>query len=172
MHKITVILIAIGMIGLPNFVFMFLGIFVYGPNVDPWFNSLVHPDAMPPNWVLPFVWVILYFAMGFASFLVWSGAFNADALESPMSHRRKSLVGLGAYSLQLLLNWLWLPVFFAWHEMLASLVVMAVLDVVVVVTLVIFVQVRWLAALVFTPYLVWLGFATYLNGEHWYHNRM
>ena len=67
--------------------------------------------------------------------------------------------------LQLLVNLSWSPVFFGLHQIQAALIVIAVLDVLVIATVVLFWRVRWVAGALLLPYLAWILFATVLNWQ-------
>lgn len=119
---------------------------------DPWFIALDKPGIFPPPATFGIVWTILYFLMGLAAAMVcaaWGSRYRGPAII--------------AFILQLLINLAWTPVFFGEHEMTFALYVVVVLDVAVLVTIVLFWQVRRTAALLLLPYLAWVLFATVLN---------
>ena len=121
-------------------------------DTDPWFMALEKPAIFPPTVTFSIVWAILYVMMGIAAAMVcaaWGSRYRIPAIL--------------AFVLQLLINLAWSPMFFAEHEMTFALYVILVLDVAVVVTIVLFWQVRRVAALLLLPYLGWILFATVLN---------
>lgn len=115
-----------------------------------WYAALEKPFFNPPNWVFGPVWTALYLMIAFVGWRVW--------------HRgeRGSLMSL--WVLQMGLNFLWSPIFFAVQEPLWALGVIVLLFL----TLLLFMRVAWrqdrLSAVLFVPYLAWVGFATLLNG--------
>ena len=119
-----------------------------------WFQSLVKPDIFPPPMWFGIVWSILYVLMGLALAMVCA-AWGA----------RGRTAAIVAFALQLLVNLAWSPVFFAMHRIKEALIVIGVLDVLVIVTIVLFWRVRRVAALLLLPYLAWIAFATLLNWE-------
>ena len=119
-----------------------------------WFQSLVKPAIFPPPMWFGIVWSILYVLMGLALAMVCA-AWGA----------RGRTAGIVAFALQLIVNLAWSPVFFAMHRIKEALIVIAVLDVLVIVTIVLFWRVRRVAALLLLPYLAWIAFATLLNWE-------
>lgn len=119
-----------------------------------WFQSLVKPAIFPPPIWFGIVWSILYVLMGVALAMVCA-AWGA----------RGRTAAISAFAVQLAVNLSWSPVFFAMHQIKAGLVVIAVLDVLVVITVVLFWRVRRVAALLLLPYLAWIAFATLLNWE-------
>ena len=119
-----------------------------------WFQSLVKPAIFPPPMWFGIVWSILYVLMGLALAMVCA-AWGA----------RGRTAAIVAFALQLLVNLAWSPVFFAMHRIKEALIVIGVLDVLVIVTIVLFWRVRRVAALLLLPYLAWIAFATLLNWE-------
>jgi tryptophan-rich sensory protein len=124
-----------------------------GPG-NPWFDSLVKPAIYPPPAAFGIVWTILYVLMALALAMVVS------ARGAPGRG-----IAVAAFVVQLLLNLAWSPLFFGAHDITAALVLLAVLDVALLVTVVLFRKVRPLAALLLLPYLAWVLFATFLNYE-------
>ena len=119
-----------------------------------WFQSLAKPAIYPPPMWFGIVWSILYVMMGLALAMVCS-AWGA----------RGRTAAIVAFSLQLAVNLAWSPVFFGLHDIRAALIVIAVLDVLVVITLVLFWRIRSLAGALLIPYLAWIAFATVLNWQ-------
>lgn len=126
-----------------------------GSDADsPWFQSLVKPDIFPPPMWFGIVWTILYVMMGLALAIVCA-AWGA----------RGRTAAIVTFALQLAVNLAWSPVFFGMHRIREALIVIGVLDVLVIVTIVLFWRVRRSAALLLLPYLGWIAFATLLNWE-------
>ena len=137
---------------------LFLGFFSgalanSGPG-NVWFFDLVKPSLYPPPQVFGIVWSALYVLIGIALALV------ITARGAPGRG-----LAIGAFVAQLLLNLAWSPVFFGAHQMLAALVLLAVLDLAIVITIVLMRRVRPLAAWLMLPYLAWCLFATLLNWQ-------
>lgn len=121
---------------------------------NPWFAALEKPAIYPPPAAFGIVWTILYALMGFALALVCS-AWGA----------RYRLPAILAFVVQLLLNLVWSPVFFALHDIALALATIVALDVAVLLTIALFWRVRPLAALLLLPYLAWILFATALTWQ-------
>jgi benzodiazapine receptor len=122
-------------------------------NRNPWFANLRKPSFMPPGWVFPVAWTILYALMGLAV---------AQVIASPAPIRT---LAFALFAIQLALNLAWSPIFFALHRPRLALEVMLLLDVVVIATIGAFAQVGLWPALLLVPYLVWLMLATALNAS-------
>ena len=128
---------------------------VSGSGADnPWFAALDKPALYPPPIAFPIVWSVLYALIGLAAAIVCS-AWGARGRAAAMI----------AFAFQLALNLAWSPIFFGAHEISAALVVIALLDLAVRATVVLFWKVRRVAGLLLLPYLAWVLFATYLNWQ-------
>ena len=124
-----------------------------GPD-NPWFAMLDKPATYPPPATFGIVWSILYVMIGLAAAVVAS-ALGANGRG----------LALGVFAVQLVLNLVWSPLFFAYHQITGALILLAVLDVMVIITVVLFFRVRKLAGLLLVPYLAWVLFATLLNWQ-------
>jgi tryptophan-rich sensory protein len=120
---------------------------------DPWFASLRKPSFNPPNWIFGPVWTALYVMIAIAGWRAWSRRTDT----------RADSLALGLWWLQLGLNFLWSPVFFAAHQIGIALALIALL----LLSIIGFVATAWsrdrVAALLFAPYMLWVAFATALN---------
>ena len=124
-----------------------------GPQ-NPWFEQLAKPSLYPPPATFGIVWTILYIMMGIAA--AWVGAARGA---------RGRGVAFIAFTVQLALNIAWSPLFFGLREITKALYLLFALDIAVVATLALFWRVRPIAALLLTPYLAWVLFATVLNWQ-------
>lgn len=124
-----------------------------GPS-SPWFDGLIKPSLYPPPQLFGIVWSVLYAMMGLALAVIMSasGAWGRGR-------------AVAVFVVQLVLNLVWAPLFFAAHQITGALVLIGVLDVAVMVTIIIFWRVRPLAAALLVPYLAWILFATVLNWQ-------
>lgn len=122
-----------------------------GPD-NPWFAVLVKPAIYPPPATFAAVWTVLYVLMGLALAMVVAAR----------GARGRGLAVV-AFTVQFLLNLAWSPVFFGAHQITGGLIVLGALDVVAIVTAVLFYRVRPVAAALLLPYVLWIFFATWLN---------
>jgi len=76
-----------------------------------------------------------------------------------VSYRNHVLI-FKPFVVQLFLNGIWSWLFFAWHMPLVALADIVVL---IIINIFIFRELRGIDKLMQLPYLLWLGFATYLN---------
>lgn len=119
-----------------------------------WFDALAKPATMPPGWVFGAAWTILYVLLGLALALV---------LHARGARGRGLAVAL--FLLQLLLNFAWSPLFFAYHEVGAAFWTIAAMILISAATALLFWRIRRAAALLMLPYLAWLGFAALLTWQ-------
>ncbi|MFZ1952257.1 MAG: TspO/MBR family protein [Pseudolabrys sp.] len=121
-----------------------------------WYAGLAKPPFNPPNWIFAPVWTLLYIMVAVAGWRTWQ--------QGPRS------AAMAVWFIQLALNFIWSPVFFGAHRISAALAVIVAL----LATIIAFIVMAWprdrFAALLFTPYAAWVGFATLLNGALWYLN--
>ncbi len=116
-----------------------------------WYQSLAKPAFNPPNWIFAPVWSILYVMIGIAGARIF------------LDHRHTAAMRL--WFAQMILNFLWSPLFFGMQDISSALIVIIAL----VIAVAGFVVASWqrdrVSALLFLPYLAWVAFATLLNGS-------
>ena len=117
------------------------------------YGSFNQPPLSPPGWVFPVVWSLLYLAMGYASFRVYTR-------EKDPGKRRLALI---LYGLQLFFNFLWPIVFFRFEAFLGAFVVLIALWILIVLTMWQFYKSDERSGDLLIPYLLWVTFAGYLN---------
>lgn len=114
-----------------------------------WYQALNKPPFNPPNWIFGPVWTTLYVLIGIAGARTW--------LASPSSSPMQIWFG------QMALNFLWSPAFFGMESTLLGLII--IIPMLALIAL--FIQRSWnkdrISALLFLPYVAWVGFATLLN---------
>ncbi|MFC3173780.1 TspO/MBR family protein [Novosphingobium bradum] len=124
-----------------------------GPD-NPWFAGLDKPALYPPPATFGIVWTVLYLLMG----------LTAAMIGSARGARGRGFA-LAVFAVQLLVNLAWSPVFFGLHLMSAALGIVIALDLLVLLTVILFGRVRPLAGALLLPYLAWVLFATVLNWQ-------
>lgn len=124
------------------------------PAIPTWYVSLNRPSVAPPGWALAPVSTALYIAMAFAAWRAW----QKSGLKSPE---------MAVFALQLALNLGWSVLFFGLHQTGAALIEIAVLDLAVLATLILFFRLDPAAGLLILPYLAWTFFTTFLTHAFW-----
>ncbi|MEY2342134.1 TspO/MBR family protein [Acidithiobacillus sp. IBUN Pt1247-S3] len=126
----------------------------------PWYQTLRKPLGLPPPWVFPVVWTLLYLLMAIAA---------AQIFLLPDSASRS--LALLLYVLQLVANAAWSWIFFGRRQMLWAWADLSLLVLLVLADTLLFYRLLPLAGVLMLPYLLWLGVAFYLNGSVWWLNR-
>ena len=129
------------------------------PEINTWYSTLNRASLTPPNYVFPVAWTILYGIIGACGWLIWhTKAF-------PKLSVIKTL-----YVTQLILNWIWTPLFFGYHLTGLSLIILGSMDIMVGVLIFIAYPKIRTVSLCMIPYLFWILFASYLNFYIWWYN--
>lgn len=117
------------------------------------YQNLNQPPLAPPGWVFPVVWTVLYLLMGYASYRVLTSGTDPQEI-------KKALV---LYGVQLLLNFLWSPVFFGLQWRLLAFFILVAMWVFIYLTIRAFSKIDEVAGDLLLPYILWVTFAGYLN---------
>lgn len=119
----------------------------------PWYETLAKPSFNPPGWLFGPVWTVLYVLIAIAGWRVWQ--------------RERSGRAMTLWWVQLVLNFLWSPVFFALHAVGLALVVVLALLATILAFIAAARHVDRISAWLFVPYAAWVAFASLLNGAIW-----
>ena len=117
------------------------------------YKGINQPPLSPPGWVFPIVWTILYLLMGYAAYRVSASGADPEAIQK----------ALRVYWAQLVLNFVWSPVFFGLQWYLIAFIILVAMWVLIYVTMIRFSKLDKLAGDLMIPYLLWVTFAGYLN---------
>ena len=128
-------------------------------SVQDWYPTIHKPSWTPPAWVFAPVWTLLFVLMAVSAWLVWDRAGVRAA-------RR----GLALFLAQLALNAGWSGLFFAMRRPDLAFAEIIILWLAIAATLVSFGRVSGAAAALLAPYLLWVTYATALNGTIWWMN--
>ena len=116
-----------------------------------WYNNLIKPPFAPPDWIFAPVWAVLY-TMIFISLILY--------VLKPVKGKKR---GYSYFTIQILLNFAWSPIFFGMKNMFLALIIIIFMVIFTYLTLKTFYKVSKIAALLLIPYFLWIIFATYLN---------
>jgi len=136
-------------------------LFMGRDSVDTWYSQLQKPNITPPDWVFGPVWTTLYLLMAVSVFLVWNKGFDYPKVK----------LAIGLFLIQLILNAIWTPLFFGFHSILLALFDIVLLFIAILATLLVFKSICIPASILLVPYLLWVGYATILNGSIYYLNQ-
>ncbi|HET6511462.1 MAG TPA: TspO/MBR family protein [Candidatus Kapabacteria bacterium] len=118
-----------------------------------WYRSLAKPEWNPPSWVFAPVWTTIYILLIISATIIWHKTNGVE---------RRKLITL--FAINGLFNLLWSFAFFQ-----AESTVLGFVDILLVwITVLMLVIKTWpvsrAASLMLVPYLLWVTFATALNG--------
>ena len=125
-----------------------------------WYDALVKPAYNPPAWIFGPVWTALYIMM--------AAAFVVFALKCK---GRTRWLGLTVYTVNIMANLLWTPLFFRWHLIGVAFVDCFFIAASAWFVIVWFWRATRVGALLFIPYALWTSFASVLNFHLWFLNR-
>lgn len=137
------------------FIVGWIGMLFQSEALVEWYPYLIKSSATPPNIVFPIAWGILYICIGISLGRVIDKGYNRF---------------VGLWFLQLALNFLWSIAFFYMQSPISGLVIIILLDVAVLSYTIVTWSASRLASIIMIPYLMWLGFASYLNFYIWLYN--
>jgi benzodiazapine receptor len=138
-----------------------VGTALAGPSSFQWYGQLAQPPLSPPSWVFGVVWGILYVLMGIAAGSIWNNPAR-------LPKARKTVV---LFLCHLMLNILWVILFFGYRLAGWALAEIIILWAVIVLMEILFYTQSKTAGLLLWPYLAWVTFAMYLNAGVWVLNR-
>ena len=115
------------------------------------YDRYKEPTLLPPAWLFPVVWTVLYAVMGYSAYLI-------SRHEGGEAKRALTL-----YWTQLAVNFFWSIVFFRFEAMWAAFGIIILLFVLTAIMIRSFKRVESAAAYLNIPYILWLLFAAYLN---------
>lgn len=125
-----------------------------------WYAGLAKPALTPPAWVFGPVWTALFLLMGIALFLVWN---RYPLIRAEKRERQIWRIGVELFILQLALNVFWSVLFFGARDPGAAFTEIVFLWLAILLTALVFYRFSRPAAYLLVPYLLWVGFAAYLN---------
>ena len=121
--------------------------------IDAWYKDLRVPAWKPPDWAFGPVWSVIIASSATAAVLAWNGDADPEA--------RRVLIA--AYAVNGLLNIAWSLLFFRLRRPDWALVEVAGLWLSIAVLVLVTGRVSMSAALLNTPYLLWVSIAACLN---------
>ena len=128
----------------------FIGAFITINYKEPWYSQIIKSNYNPPDWVFAPVWTSLYLMMTFAIWIFWHC-------------KNKDTNTVYIYFLHIIVNTTWSIVFFAFHEILISFMVLIILILLIILLITRFYKVNILSFYLMIPYLLWSSYALFLN---------
>ena len=116
-----------------------------------WYDS-IKPDVTPPSYVFPIVWNILFLLIAISLYIAYTKA----------NKKQKTKV-IGIFALNLILNALWSIFFFAMKNPKLAFFELIVLWITIWMMIFTTYKINKTSAWLLVPYLLWVGFAGFLN---------
>ena len=117
---------------------------------EPWYSLLIKPSYNPPDWIFAPIWSTLYLMMTIAIWIFWHS-----------KSRNNNTVYI--YFIHLIINTTWSVVFFVFHKIFISLLVLIILIYLIIILIFRFKRVNMISYYLMIPYLLWCCFALILN---------
>ncbi|MBL0343094.1 MAG: tryptophan-rich sensory protein [Bacteroidetes bacterium] len=121
--------------------------------INNWFMELNKPFFNPPNYLFGPVWTLLYCLMGISLFLI---------LQSPLKELKRKAIFI--FAIQLSLNFLWSFIFFKFQLIGLAFLEIILIWISILAMIINFYKIDRIAAGLQIPYLLWVSFASVLNG--------
>ena len=129
--------------------------------IPTWYAALNKPEFSPPNFIFGPVWTILYILMGISFYLIWVKGTQKKAVKN----------ALILFLVHLFFNASWSIVFFGVHLIFLALINIIILWILIIALIIKFSKINKKAAILLSPYLLWVSFATILNYNIWILNK-
>ncbi len=141
-----------------NFLALGIGSYLMGssPAENVWYQSLNKAPWTPPGWVFGFAWTTIMICF---SLFMWKATDNAQLLIYFL------------FAMQYILNVIWNPVFFRWHMLGFSLIIICLLTVLVFWFTYWGFRNRGAWGALMLPYMLWLLVAISLNAYAYLKNQ-
>ena len=117
---------------------------------EPWYSLLIKPSFNPPDWIFAPVWTTLYLMMTIAIWIFWHS-------------KGRNMNTVFIYFIHLIINTTWSVVFFVFHKIFFSLIVLITLIFLIIILIIRFRRVNVISYYLMIPYLLWCFFALILN---------
>ncbi|MCZ7484390.1 TspO/MBR family protein [Rhizobium rhizogenes] len=116
-----------------------------------WYQSLQKPFFNPPNWIFGPVWTTLYVLIGIAGARTWI--------------RKRMGTRMRLWFTQMVLNFLWSPIFFGMQSPAGALIIIIPMLVCLLAFIALTYRRDRISMWLFVPYALWVAFATVLNAS-------
>ena len=129
-------------------------------SINGWFATLNKPSFNPPNYLFGPVWTFLYIMMGISLYMI---------IQTPKTEIRNTALIFFAIQMALNFSWSFLFFYFKWPGI--AFIEIIVMWIAIIMMILTFYRISNTAAYLQIPYLLWVSFASILNGTIWYLNK-
>ena len=124
-------------------------------SISTWYDYLNKPFFNPPDWVFGPVWSVLYTLMGVSAGMIWSKGLEHEGVKRALT----------VFGIHLVLNFFWSLIFFGMKMPELAFIEILILLGSILYFAILFYRIKPISALLQIPYLLWVSFATILNGS-------
>ena len=124
-------------------------------NMMSWYDTLNLPAIVPPSFVFPIVWNILFILMIISFYLI----LKTD-IKKHLKVREKAI---NLFAIQLIFNILWVVLFFEFNFLLIALFEIVLFEIILLYLIFTTYKFNKTAAYLLIPYALWIAFASILN---------
>ena len=121
--------------------------------IDTWYVNLKKSSLTPPGYMFSIFWIMLYILMSISIWFILASLQKEELFSLPII----------LFVIQLILNFMWSPLFFKYHLIYESLFLLFVIWIIVLIIIYLFYSINKIASILLIPYIIWLSFALYLN---------
>ena len=122
------------------------------------YEDIITPPLVPPSWLFPIVWTILFILMGISAAMIYNDR------KASMAQKKSALY---TYALSLIVNFFWSIIFFNFRAFLFAFIWLVLLLYLIINTILKYYKIKPLAAYLQIPYAIWVSFAGYLTLAIW-----
>lgn len=133
----------------------FLGSIFTSTNVNGWYRTINLPSLVPPNYVFPIAWNILFILMIISFYLI--------LINNTKKNYNIRKIAIWLFSIQLIFNILWSLLFFELNLLLIASIEIILLEALILSTIIYFYKINKVSAYLLIPYFLWVLFATFLT---------
>ena len=119
--------------------------------MDTWYDILIKPPLVPPDYIFIIVWSVLYILMAMSFVIILTKKYKAKK------------IAIVIFIVQFLLNIIWSPLFFGINRIDLAFVDIILLWISILFMFFVFYKNSKIAAFLQIPYFLWVSFAVYLN---------
>lgn len=118
-----------------------------------WYLSLRKSKLTPPNYIFGIVWTILYFSIAIFILITY------------LDTRCKGICNpIYFFIIQMGFNLVWTTIFFKWRMLGLAFIVIIIMIILTIITIYESRKLKMIYWYILIPYLIWICFASYLNG--------
>ena len=118
------------------------------------YEEIITPPLVPPSWLFPVVWTILFILMGISAAMIYNDR------KASMAQKKSALY---TYALSLIVNFFWSIIFFNFRAFFFAFIWLVLLLYLIINTILKYYKIKPLAAYLQIPYAIWVSFAGYLT---------